>query len=205
MRRGLVSSALPSLVLLAACGTAQPGADTGKDTETQVHTEVSYETFDTVRALSTHSDVVVMGTVGDVLFRADDTGGNDVPGAGVAMVYYEVTVNRVLSDDKVDTTLVLGRLDADALGIDDQTPVRAGENLILFLDAISSTESPELSSGADALYTTVSGDNGVLDVAGETVTARSPALTGLNYPDNKSTEKLKTTVSDIQHVVTKYQ
>lgn len=206
MRTTIAAPAILALASLAGCGSAGPGTYGADDAEPSVHTRVTYEAFESIRSLSVSSDVVVTGTVGDVLTRADDTGGNTATGAGVPMVYYEFQIDRVLSNDKVDPVVVLGRLDADALGINEQTVVRAGQDLLLFLDRVAPTTESNNAVNAGVVYTTLSGDNGVLDISGDTATARSAVLTGLHDANVKdAAEPFTATISSIQRVVSEDQ
>lgn len=201
-----IAAAVLFLTLSAtSCGeaTGPSGSSTPTAQTTQTITEVDYEPYGTVESLSKVSDVVAIGTIGALAGKGLDTGGNDAKGAGVPMLYYEFSVESVISGTNVPSRIVIAWLDGEALGITDQGTFSAGQKLILFLDRVSGSSAAAPQGAAGPRFVVLSGDNGVLDVNGASAVARSNHLTRLDHSSPGSSVALATRVEDIERAVMK--
>jgi hypothetical protein len=123
--------------------------------------------YGSIEDLATAADVIVEGTVEGVAGRELDYGtanpAEQVEGTGVPFVFYNVTVVQTLKGHPGDR-IIVGNVDGEKLVAEGITPLRSGEQVLLFLiEQTSAEDSPGLAL-FDAYYTTLSLDAGVFDV-----------------------------------------
>ncbi len=130
--------------------------------------EADMPVYSSLEGLSSVSDLVIVGTMGEVVARDVDYGEENPPeGAvwGIPVVFYEITVTEVLRGELGQDvkTIVVGALDVDRVDIDeDSTTLLNGHQVLLFLN---DADAPGITA-VDDYYVRVSMDNGVFDVVG---------------------------------------
>ena len=108
------------------------------------------QTYSSVEDLSNASDTVVIGTVKGIV------------GHEINEVYYEIDVTKRLKGETAETIIVASPDMAQAI-CNEVTPLRAGEEVLLFLKERTEGYAPDLKL-YEHFYVTVSLDNGVFDV-----------------------------------------
>lgn len=177
-RRGVASwgTAVAVLILLGATALILLGATAcGSSTVSSGDRPV----YESVEALTTASDIVVLGTVGTVMARELDEGTADEvsPGAGIPMVFYGFDIEKTYRGD-VEGTIPLAWIDQQAAQGAESSRVEPGQRLLVFAERLTDTEAPGIES-FDVFYVPTGTDNGVLDVEGTSVRARTQDLVGL--------------------------
>lgn len=170
-------------LVLAAIGTYRLAA--GGETSSAVRTGDGplYETMESLRA---DADLVVSGTVGEVLDRYEDPAGNPQfdergdPIPPLKKVIVELRVDRVIDGATHRATLPIVLTDSQGV-LDDWTPdLRVGQPVVLFLFDVAAEEGSAELRSKDAehgsLFGVVGGRQGVFDVAGRVAVSRSDAV-----------------------------
>ena len=162
-------------------------------------------TYDTVVALEAEADAVVVATVGELVGKEIDGGGEpEVDGegeiVGIPMEFWSVDVERVLAGDAPDT-LTVAWIDQRTIRIEGRlSEFSVGDELVLYLVHQPADATPGLKSVED-VWVPLSGDNGVMDIDGDKVIARSELLTGLTSP-GKVGVPLTATVDELESALT---
>jgi hypothetical protein len=168
--RSLLNAAV--VLLLVSCGgTARPSISLS----TVPTVDASGTRYDSVRAVSMGSDLVVLADVGSTIRSVRDNGGNPANTEGVPMVLLELRPVRVLRGSTPATkVLTLAMIDQGPVSAKDwETPLRKGEQVVIFLHRYESAQVPGLGV-TEPVYVPVSGDNGIFTVSGTRVISRSP-------------------------------
>ncbi len=176
MRRAQGGGRLPAAVsvamsgvLLAGCAAASPGIS-GDAPD-----------YPTVTALAEEADLVVAGSVGEVVAREiDDGGGSEDAASGVPMKFHRFHVKRVFAGERPAGDIVVAWLDvgdgfspADGPG----SRLERGASTVMFLHHV--TESAGITSVPEFYVPIGGGDNAVFDIRGGHVRARSSLVEGL--------------------------
>jgi len=194
----LVVVMLSLAVVMTSCSSSslEPGsssvepASSSTEPTVRVRLSGSYAEYSSVEELAAAADVIVVATAGDIARRAVEGDSAD-PGSGIPMVYREFSVDDILFDPNgyiEGDTFYVSLFDTDKLIVDEQSDIKSGQRLLLFLDRVSADEVPAIRP-LKQVFSPLSSDNGVFDVndANE-ITARSPAVTSLrkdNIQDNQ--------------------
>jgi hypothetical protein len=139
--------------------------------------------YETVESLLADADLVVLGTVGEVLDRYEDLAGNPQfdergdPIPPLKKVIVELRVDRLIygATDRAILPVVL----TDSQGVvDDWTPdLRVGQDVVVFLFEVPAEEGSAELRTKDAehggVFGVVGGKQGVFDVAGQKAVSRS--------------------------------
>ncbi len=163
---------------LAVAGCSSPA----NDDKTQ--TTADYRVYPTVSSLAESAEVVVLGSVEEVVSREIDGDPSeeefDAEGNpnGTPMVFFRYSVKRVIKGSVAADHLILGWIDTDKVSMEGVSRIQRGEPTLLFLRRLSDVQSPGITS-VDQFYIPVSGDNGVFDVVGSAVRARSRLVEGM--------------------------
>lgn len=144
-----------------------------------------YRDYPSVEALEGASDVVVAGQLGESIGEFEDRGGDPEvdefgdPIPGIPMEVFSFTVSRssILEIAPGDVIPVLW-IDLDAVNAEGVTPLRAGDDVVLFLKHLTPASAPDLAKFGDEAWVPVSGDNGVMDLnsAGDAAHPRSSVM-----------------------------
>lgn len=123
--------------------------------------------YESIEELAGDADLIIEGTVSDVLGRELDYGTANVAEregeTGVPFVYYEVKVTETHKGDSADA-IVVGNVDGEKFLSSNITPLKPGESVVLFLiEQDRKVESPGLTM-FDTYYTTLSLNAGIFDV-----------------------------------------
>ena len=162
-----------AVLVLAACSTVAPTEPLERtQTAPNLSETADMTVYSSIEQLSAASDLVIVGTVKEVVAREVDYGSEGIwegQGQGLLVVFYEVEVNETLRG-KAGTTVIMAAPDVDEISMGGQaTALRSGQQVLLFLvrgDALGIT-------AYDNYYVTVSLDNGVFDrLNGDLVTPR---------------------------------
>ena len=101
-----------------------------------VYGSFSAPSYESVEALAAAADAIVEGVVDGVVGRELDYGTSNpdeqFEGSGVPLVFLEVTVLETLKG-RTDNKIILGKIDAEILISPQSTPLRAGDQVLLFL------------------------------------------------------------------------
>jgi hypothetical protein len=175
-------------MLLAGCSQEDdPGADLlGADRPT----------FTSVAALNRDADAAVVGTVDGVIGTELDNGGNpesDSAGGGTPMTLLRFSVERTIRG-QAPATITLAW--PDSAGTEDLvSELRTGERVVLWLDHLTAEQAPGLDLVND-VWVPLGGDDGVMDVKGQAVRARSSNLVSLD--NEPATSPLETTLAALE-------
>lgn len=178
-----------SVVLLSSAGCS----------EAKQHADFDYPTYRSVQAMNDNSDATVLGTVGELIGTELDNGGNPERGdegqeQGTPLAMYGFTVERVLRG-AAPQQINVAWLDVERLANSDQIrPLKPGQKVVLWLDHLSQEETPGLEL-VDDVWVPLSGDNGVMDVEGDRVMARSADLVAID--DEPGSAPLTTTLGQL--------
>lgn len=141
---------------------------------------VDMTVYSTFEGLSAASEVVVIGTVKGIVGREEvfySANPLSRGGRGDPYVFYEVEVTETLRG-QAGQSIIVARRDPEqgVMTSDPETPLRHGEQVLLFLVEQTSQSFPAVKT-VDHWYVTVSRDNGVFDIlAGDQVRPRMPEL-----------------------------
>ena len=141
-----------------------------QDTSKGIFTSFQILTFSSIEELSNASDAVVIGTVNGVVGHEINYGANPDEEYGIfkytihflTEVYYEIDVTEILKGETAETIIVASP-DMDQAICNEVTPLRDGEEVLLFLKERTKGEAPGLKL-YEHFYWIVSLDNGVFDV-----------------------------------------
>lgn len=144
-----------------------------------------YPEYPSVDELRGASDAVVVGQVGERIGAFTDRGGDPEvdetgdPISGIPMEVFSFTVStssnaEISPGDEIPVLWI----DLGAVNAHDLTPIRPGQDLVLFLEYLTPDTAPDLARFGDEAWVPVSGDNGVMDVSleGDAAHPRSPLL-----------------------------
>ncbi len=188
MRRLVVSAVLAAGVTVGGCGSDVTTFDSAG--------------YVTVEDLNANADAMVIGTVGDLLATERDNSGepeidDEGRAAGIPMAFYEFSVERVVRG-QVPATIVVSWLDlGQASNTEELSALSKGQHVVLWLDHLTADDMPGIESFAD-VWVPLSGDNGVMDIAGDQATARSSVLTGLDSGSRVSDEPLTVDLDSLE-------
>lgn len=169
-RASFLGIAVAAACLLTGCGALSA-------TSGQPLSEPDKPRYSTAAELTTAASLVVRGTIGSLRETEVDEGG--LTGSdGVPMRFFNVSVSSVLAGSFSGSSLVLGWVDNSSGAYSDISALTTGSDVVLFLAYRSDADTPGIQS-VGAHYVALSDDNGVLDVVGDNVVARSPVLTSL--------------------------
>ena len=159
-------SAMFASLMVVTVWFAMPSAEPSATT----FASVDFPVYSSVEELTAVSDTVVIGTVKGIVGHEINYGANPDEEYGVfkdqihflTEVYYEIDVTETLKGETAKT-IIVASLDMDQTICDQVTPLRAGEEVILFLKERTKGEAPGLKL-YEHCYWIVSLDNGVFDV-----------------------------------------
>jgi hypothetical protein len=159
-------------LLLGACGGQRVEGAAEAPTVTA---SGSYPARSSVESLAKSADAVVILTVGDVVDREVDYGGNPpvyesgAKATGIPMEYREVKILKILSQKAEIGKVRLGYPDQANTQFD-VTALVSGQMLLMFLDHV--VKPSDVIGRIREVWVPLSGDSGVFDLAGETARAR---------------------------------
>ena len=173
-----VAALAVALVMLAA-RTAGLGWWTDPEPVGVIST-VDMPTFESAGDLSAEAEVVVMGTVSEVVGEKIDYGiddslkdpdGDDEEDYGIPVIFYEIDVEETLKGS-VGSEVMVGKAKSSIFGEDNDfaSDLRVGETVLLFLMETTWSEMPRADAFDNRFYVTVSLDNGVFDAADRVAT-----------------------------------
>ncbi len=139
--------------------------------------------YESIEALAVASDLAVPGTVNGIVAREIDRGTRDpveiAEGGGVPAVFYEVAVTETLQGDSADTIIVAGTDPGKTRMSLQETPLRRGQQVLLFLEELTSETAPGITV-FNHFYIALNMDNGVFDLKdANTVAPRKPKVLGV--------------------------
>lgn len=149
------------------------------------------EVFADAQSLAGASDVVVEGSVGEILAREPDD--PEPGGPSLTVRILPLTVRRVLAGDLRATAVINVITQDKAGGTEDFSPLEPGQHVVLFLEFLPQG-TPGISS-VSSFYVPKSGDYGTFDVAGTRATSRAAGFRGLWRDRPLATEPGRLTVS----------
>ena len=198
----IMSPLIPSILglavlVLAACSTAAP-TEPLERTQTagpNLSETADITVYSSIERLSAASDLVIVGTVKEVVAREVDYGSEGTgegQGPGLPVVFYEVEVNETLRG-KAGATVIMAAPDVDEISMGGEaTSLRSGQQVLLFLVR---EDAPGITA-YDNYYVTVSLDNGVFDrLDGDLVTPRMVGT--LEEAEYRLSEVRGTVMSDV--------
>lgn len=132
------------------------------------YTSISERPYESLQDLAAAADVVVLGTVNGVAGKQVDYGTQDAEkiaeGGGSPTVFYDVTVTENLRASTANSIVVAGTdFGLTNIASGHESPLRKGNELILFLKEYTSSDKPGISL-YDLFYVPVGLDNGVFDL-----------------------------------------
>jgi hypothetical protein len=140
--------------------------------------------YSSIDALNDKADSIIVGEVVSLTDRLEDRGGDPAidpasgePIPGIPMAVYKVLVSEDLRRTPTAQTgnvLLVATLDPE-LTRSDEVPLEAGQEVLLFLLRRTEKEAPGFAGYAE-FFVPLSGSNGVFDVIGSDVKARSPIV-----------------------------
>jgi len=140
--------------------------------------------YSSIDALNDQADAVIVGEIVSLADRLEDRGGDPEidpasgePIPGIPMAVYKLLVHEDLRHNPTDLTgqiLHVAVLDPE-LTRSDEKPLEVGQEMLLFLLRRTEKEAPGFAGYAE-FFVPVSGNNGVFDVIGSDVEARSPIV-----------------------------
>lgn len=161
----IISAVLASLLIVTVwfeMPSAEPSATT--------IASIDFPVYSSVEELTAVSDTVVIGTVKGIVGHEINYGANPDEEYGIfkdqihflTEVYYEIDVTKTLKGETAET-IIVASLDMDQTICDEVTPLRAGEEVLLFLKERTKGEAPGLKL-YEHCHWIVSLDNGVFDI-----------------------------------------
>ena len=161
--------------------------DRGSDSPTVVISEVAFKGYNSIEGLAGYADVVVVGTVGEVLGREIDAGGNADSDGGIPTIFYRVQVNERLQGEPGDT-IVLARTDSEIQYSNYEKPVEIGQQYVFFLlDRTGDAPGFKKFKDVENLYVTAGLDNGVFELSEDDIA--SPRWPSKFRVDEKSADE----------------
>ena len=176
--RTVTASAVLATATAMMIGGCSSGVDRSAGSGRPV-LDLSHPTYSSIQDLASASDVVVRGRIGPLVARVVDDGGESQQGtpAGVPMAFYSFSVDQVLRGQVPSRKVTVGVIDLNAVRYEDSTAIAAGAPVLLFLKLRPAAQHPYMTAVPGPFYVvTTSSDNGVLDVSGNQVQARSLQL-----------------------------
>ena len=132
--------------------------------------------YESVEALATKAELVVLGAVGPVRGTEVDDGGNE-DGRGPDVTFHSMVVHEVLASGGAATAVASG--DLLAVGVTEgSTELFEGDEMVLFLEVLTPAEAPGIDL-EDVFYVIVGQENGAFGVQDGAVIARSEHVHGL--------------------------
>lgn len=103
------------------------------------------------------------------------------------MVFHEAKIHAIIYqgpaargiDPVLEESIIIGNVDTSKIELEGASPLVPGSYVVVYGDHLSPAEHPGIKSISEDIWVPVGGDQGILDVEGETVTARSPELRSL--------------------------
>lgn len=121
--------------------------------------------YSSIAELSAASDLVIVGTVREVVGRETDYGTSDPDSKsgrlGIPTVFHEIAVSETVRGE-ADSNIIVAGPDLNEIAIREATALRNGEDVLLFLKRQTTEDAPGITAFHD-FYVTVSLDNGVFD------------------------------------------
>ncbi|MFH8474823.1 hypothetical protein [Streptomyces sp. NPDC018000] len=126
----------------------------------------------------------------------------------IPMVLQEATVESIIYtppkargvDPVPLAKLLVANVDTDAANVEGASALQPGSYVVLYLDDLVGAEHPGLNTAED-VWVPVGGEQGILDVDGTTVTARSESIKSLaagNPTSRRASDKFTTTLSELK-------
>ncbi len=124
--------------------------------------------YSSIEDLASDADLVVIGTVQEVAGRQIDHGTTDpdliAQGDGVPVVFYRVDVTERLQGTSNETIVVVGTdLSKRPLAAHEESPLRRGQQVLLFLETRTTTTAPGITL-FDLFYVPLNMETGVFDL-----------------------------------------
>jgi hypothetical protein len=194
----LFGSVLTALALMAAGGCGGPSHEVAQ-------METSGRLYPSIEALTEAADLAVVGHVSRVVAKEIDGGGGpetrENAAEGIPMVFYEFIVTKTVKGNVPGGKLILGAVDLTRISVLEESELRTGQEVLLYLLRRTPATSPGISS-VGTHYVTLAGDNAVFDLVEGVATARSDAVRGLtgDAMRGSATSPLSVPLSDIQRV-----
>ncbi len=184
----VIAGVLACLVVFAGWFIVQE-----KAAQPQQLATVDMPVYHSVGELTAASDVVVIGTVKDVVNHVIDYGqdgkSEEVNDEGIPAVLYEVEVTEDLKG-KTDSTIFVYSIDAEKIHGESISVLQDNEKLVLFLAERASKDWPNVPSPSDKFYVMTSFDNGVFDIlANGSVKPRMPEAFAVHSPNGTVIEE----------------
>ena len=192
----VLASIVASLLVVVVWSGMQGAGATNR-----LRAHISFVSYPSVEELSAASELVILGKVEGVVARQADYGGEEAlhkadDWAGLPMVFYRVAVTETLQGQATDT-IVVSSFDADLLIVDNVTPLRPGQEVLLFLAA---DRSPGITVVGER-YAVLGGDNGGFDVLpGGLVQPRRPSVFR-DWQGEHAAEPLTYSLAEVQQRV----
>lgn len=185
-------------VLLSPCGACS-AVDSPQGSTAVVEAAIDSPSYPSVVALNENSDSTVVGTVGQLIGREVDDGGNSEDSGGTPMAIYAVSVQRVLRGSAPDE-IAIAWLDASNVKAEPAvSKMVTGQQVVLWLDHLSAVEAPGIDL-VDEVWVPIGGDNGVMDLEGQVATARSVHLVAWDV--DAGSGPLKATITELARAMT---
>ena len=161
------------VVVLVSPGIMFPGgvdeSEESPGTSNKPRTSVDMAFYSSIEQLSAASDLVVLGTAGEVVAREIDYGTSDPDerqGQGIPTVFYRAAVTETLRG-QAGATVIVAAPDVEEVSMGGQaTALRSGQQVLLFLKEQTANDAPGITA-YDHFYVTVNLDNGVFDRVGD--------------------------------------
>lgn len=206
--------AVTKLVAIGALlGLAGWGLLGGGDNPVERFVAADGPVYSTGEELTDVSDVAVIGTVLGVQSRYVDNGGDPANDPfALAHVRFNVEVEEWLKGDGA-STIVVDTIDLTGVEAHGTTSLAEGERVALFLKALTHDDVPHAVSEGDTVYVVSGSDDGVFDIVGSEVFARSAEFEALSEnpesparkPDDDGGNTADGTVSELRDVVQEAQ
>lgn len=190
--------------ILIACSVpverGQGGQPTGK-----VRFDGSYPAYESIPELAKPASLIVRGTVGEVVAREMDGGGEDESdGHGIPMVFMRLDVSESMTAASTPSEIVLGWLDLGRIEASDVSELLPGQEVVLFLERLDRKSAPGIESLEGEFYVPLSADNGVFDVDSRgTIRARSEIVWPSGRGERLSEGLLALSLDDLRSTVRK--
>ena len=127
---------------------------------------IDFEPYDSVDSVLDQSDTVVIGTVGTTVSRQIDDGGfPNEPENGNPVILQEVLIKEVLRNDSLRSgdTIVLVSFDNSRMKIDEQRPLKMGDEIVLLAVQLPRERSPGIRK-FHTVYGRIGADSSIYDL-----------------------------------------
>lgn len=174
---------LVTVAMLALVSGCAPDAE--QDVRVIAH-DMAIMPIRSMTELSASADVVLVGTVGEVRGRELDDGG-EAGNMGRPVVFFDLDITRSVRGPALASPIALGWYDLEERPVEGVSPLVPGEELLLFLERGDARTGPGIDTER-VWYSPVGMDNGVFDVRGSDVVARSLVVQSVEASDVVPTE-----------------